>query len=344
MEGNQQRQHLSLAEMNRAVGMLEAGRRQVDVAAALNTSQSVISRLWRRYRTSGDPSEQHPGRGRITTAVQDRYLTLEARRRPIITAKQLLSQLQTTHNVTVCSQTIRNRLHEANLHARRPIRAPPIRHGNRARRVEWAEEHILWTEEQWSRVLFTDESRFGIHPDSRRVRVWRRPGNLERLRCVQDVHSYKGGTVMMWGGICIGGKTDLCFLERFLNADGYLNRVLRPIVLPFAGAVGPEFILMHDNATPHVAGTVTEWLEDENISVLPWPAQSPDLNVIEHVWDMLGRSIESELDEIHTRIQLRDTLVRHWQQLPQDAIDNLILSMPRRCRAVLNQRGGNTLY
>lgn len=338
------RRHLRESDMYKAVGMLEAGVRQIVVAEQMGTSQSVISRLWRRYRDTGTPKEQHPGRGRATTAIQDRYITLQARRQNSITATELQSRLQATHNVLVHGQTIRRRLREANLHCRRPLRVPPRTVGNRGHRVTWAQEHSGWTQEQWSTVLFTDESRFGFRPDTRRLRVWRPPGNVARLQHAQDVHSYRGGTIMVWAGIMLGRKTDLVFLNQFLNAERYIQTVLEPILEPFVEAFGHNITLMHDNARPHTARVVTDWLHVAGIDVLPWPAQSPDLNPIEHAWDMLQRRCLPHMEAVQNRRQHQELLSEQWNLLPQADIDTLILSMPRRCRAVLNARGGPTLY
>lgn len=69
-----ERRHLSREEMLRAVGMLEGGAIQRAVADNLGTSQSVISRLWSRYRVTGEVAERHPGGNRVTTDRQDRFL------------------------------------------------------------------------------------------------------------------------------------------------------------------------------------------------------------------------------------------------------------------------------
>ena len=113
---------------------------------------------------------------------------------------------------------------------------------------------------------------------------------------------------------------------------------------PFAGAIGPDFVLMDDNARPHRARIVRDYLEDETIERMDWPAVSPDLNPIEHIWDQLQTRI-SRLDNPPRTIgDLANALIREWQNIPLQNIRHLIQSMQRRCRAVINARGGHTRY
>ncbi|GFU75824.1 transposable element Tcb2 transposase [Trichonephila clavipes] len=105
-----------------------------------------------------------------------------------------------------------------------------------------------WTTDQWSRVLFTDKSRFSTRSDSQRVLIWREIGTR---------------------GSVIG--------------DRYCEEVLLPHVRLFRGAIGPDFIFTDENARPHQALAVEKLLESEDITRMDWPAYSPDLNPIERV-------------------------------------------------------------
>ncbi|GFX01101.1 transposable element Tcb2 transposase [Trichonephila clavipes] len=111
----------------------------------------------------------------------------------------------------------------------------------------------------------------------------------------------------------------------------YRDVILEQNVRLFRGAMGAEFLFMKDNARPHRTNIVDECLQSEDITRMDWPAYSPDLNPIEHVWDMLGRRIAARQPPPTCIPELRRALLDEWCN--QDQIDYLILSMPRRYSA-----------
>ena len=94
---------------------------------------------------------------------------------------------------------------------------------------------------------------------------------------------------MVWGGISVRSRTELLVLNGTLTGQRYINEVLQPVVLPFVQQhhVG----LQDDNARPHRARIVQQFLQQNNMDHLDWPARSPDLSPIEHVWDILGQRV-----------------------------------------------------
>ncbi|GFX93999.1 transposable element Tcb1 transposase [Trichonephila clavipes] len=123
----------------------------------------------------------------------------------------------------------------------------------------------------------------------------------------------------------------------------YGDVILEQHVRLFQGAMGAEFLFMDDNARPHRENIVDECLQSEDITRMNWPAYSPDLNPIEHMWDILGRRIATRYPPPTCLPELRRALLYECCNILRDQIDNLILSMPRR-KACIASSGRHTPY
>ncbi|GBM73355.1 hypothetical protein AVEN_37604-1 [Araneus ventricosus] len=222
---------------------------------------SVVCNLWKQFQDTGS-IERKPGqdRPRATTATEDRYLSLIARRNRGATASQLSRDLYAATGTCVSKVTVSKRLHETGLFARRPAVCVPLTSTNRRVRLAWCREHRDWSMDQWATVLFTDESQFSLNTNFRRTFIWREPGTRYLPSNVHQIDHYGG--LMVWAGIMLDGRTPLHVFERG-TVTGVRSRdeILEPYVRLFRGAVSPEFILMDNNARPHRALLVDEFLK-----------------------------------------------------------------------------------
>ncbi|GFT68272.1 transposable element Tcb1 transposase [Trichonephila clavipes] len=132
--------------------------------------------------------------------------------------------------------------------------------------------------------MFTDESRFALEPDDKRIRIWRKQGTRNQPQNITEHHIFRGGIIMVWPGISLGYRTNLHIFKRdSVTAVRYLEEVLEPIVRLYTAAVGPTFVLMDDNTRRHRADIVDGYLESEGTARMAWPAYSPDFNPIENL-------------------------------------------------------------
>lgn len=339
------RRRLSDAERGMAIAWLQEGVAVREVGRRLRVTHSVIQRLRDRFNTTGRVQEPHrPGRPRLTTRRQDRFVTLAALRNRTATANTLRGQLRAASNVLVSDQTIRNRLREVNMRSRRRAVCPPLTRPQRHARLAWARRHLAWTRQQWSRVLFSDESRYTISFNDGRLRVWRRVGERFIDATVLQHNRHGGGSVMVWGGFSLHHRTPLHRVQGNLTGVAYRDDILRPIAVPALQAMGPGSILLDDNAPPHRARVVQNFLQQQQVVRMDWPSQSPDLNPIEHVWDVLGRRLHANHPPPPNLNFLFRNLQQEWQAIPQNTLQTLVRSMRQRCIDCINARGGHTRY
>ncbi|GFU27129.1 hypothetical protein TNCV_4651541 [Trichonephila clavipes] len=158
----------------RIIGKIEEGRKITDVAREFDIAHSVVSRLWKSFKTTGMHSRRH---GEVvlesTTPAEDRNIVLSAKGTgaPQLSRWQISFLLpQESRSPENCCQTFEG---GGGLYARRPVVCVPLTRQHRTTRLQWCREHHNWTEQDWACVLFSDESRFSLSSDCRRQLIWR---------------------------------------------------------------------------------------------------------------------------------------------------------------------------
>ena len=263
----------------RVLGMLQGGMRTADVARAINCNVRTVRHLRQRYRETGRTADcPRSGGPHATTPAQDQYIRTSHLRDRYRMATTTARVTPGTHNPSNSAQTVRNRLREAGLRACGPVvRQVFTRHHRQQSRL-CAQTQCRWTRQDWQKVLFTNESQFCFTRGDGRIRIYRRRNERYTEACTLEWNRFGGGgSVMVWGCVSQNHRTKLVVIAGNLNAVCYREDILLPHVVPFLQAHS-DMTLHHDNATSHTAYSVRDFLQDRNVSVLPWPAKSPDLN------------------------------------------------------------------
>lgn len=343
VRGRHQFRHLNDFEKGRIVGMKEAGFGLREIARRVDANPSTVLRVWRRW--SNDETYRRragSGRPRLIQGRDLRHLRLLALRNRRDSIRQVRDALVAATGRVFSRMTVNRRLLGMGLRAYRPLLVLPLTPQHKARRLEWCRVRQNWNDE-WNTICFSDESRFCLGGHDGRMRVRRFRGERRNVDFAVERDTARQQGIMVWGAICLGSRSPIVLIHGNLTARRYIDEVLQPFLHPYLQTI-PNAIFQQDNARPHIAHETMDYLQESGIETLEWPARSPDLSPIEHVWDMIGRNLSrlprppANLDELWHAVR------RIWMSIPQYDIDHLILSMPNRTNECINNHGGATHY
>ena len=308
--------------------------RQGAIAARVGLTRATVNSILKRHAATGSlvPGKSS-GAPRKTTPRQDRALLRMVRQDRFLSARALTARMRNLYGMTAGRTTVNNRLLSRGYRAYRPTTKPLLTTNHRRLRLEWAQRWRNLTVAHWQHVIFGDESRFQLYPVDGRLRVRRLPGERFRPGCQAHRVQAGGGSVHVWRAFHNSAKSPLVL------PDGYL-----PGVPSARHYFGDNYRYQDDNATPHRARVVLDFLQQGNVTKMEQPPRSPDCNPIEHLWDELGRSISSMDNPSQNLDELRQALLDKWAQIPVQRLQRLVASMPRRLAAIIAARGGNTRY
>ncbi|GFW90996.1 transposable element Tcb2 transposase [Trichonephila clavipes] len=245
---------------------------------------------------------------------ENHHIVSNADLQPTASLAVMQAQVVPSLRNPVSSKTIRMRLAEGLLESRCSLRVLPLTPTHRRLRLEWYHAQRNWTASKWNQVFFSDESRFNMNSDGNRVRVWRPRGKRIKPTFALQRHTTPTADVMR-----------------------YAYGILQPHVYLLKQRL-PGALFHQDYAQPHTARVSQDCVL--YVTTLPWPARSPNLSPLEHIWDHLGRRVRhsTSLNELEARLQ------QIWNVMSQDITQSLYTSMTGRIATCIRARECSTWY
>jgi len=312
------------------------GRTYADVARLLGEYPNFVKRAVKRFKKTGDvKNEKGAGRPR---KLEGKVLARVLRNRKSGSTRAAARHMEREEGESVSHMTVWREAKRKGLSYRVRRQQPQLTQRHRDRRIAFANRHH--DRSFWKRVVAVDEKTFSLYSDTRGV--WVRKGEHPPPR---ETKKWPGG-LKVWAGSCWYGKTRLHFLPKSFSGSDY-QTFLREEAVDDLLALYPDHsrrpILLQDGDGFHMANCVKNFLRKSPIfSFEDYPSRSPDLNWQENVWEMVLQGLR--LRHPTTMEGLKIALEEEWEKLPLSKIRSCVASMPRRLKAVITARGGNTRY
>ena len=207
-------------------------------------------------------------------------------------------------------------------------------------RMKFAKIYMSWTEE-WNRVVFSDEKKFNLDGPDGLQYYWH---DLRKEPQYFSKRAQGGGSVMVWAACAANGKTNLVFINGKIDSKKYQD-ILQENLVPLGAHIGGKnWMYQQDNATIHVSKSSKEWFTKNKIQLLDWPANSPDLNIMENIWGILVRDVFKNGRQFSSISEIKKQLINSWAQISNNMLTNLVDSMKDRIFSLIEKKGEKIDY
>ena len=329
------------------IGLYKSGTlSNIKIGEITNVSEKCVRTTIKNYENFGTANETpRSGRPEKFSDQDKRSIIMMSRKNPTLSLRNLATEFNNIqNNHSVSKDTIRRILHRRGIDSYVAQRKPLLRVTDRMKRKKWCKERLKWGVDEWSRVIFSDESNFQVFNRKSKVFVKRlKSEKYDSRMCVPRIQA-GGGSVGIWGCISHKGTGCISTYEGTMNQYNYketLEKYLKPSISKFYGR-SRNFFFQQDGAPCHTANSMKDYFENKHIRLLPWCARSPDLSPIENIWSWMDRKM---LDvKITSKEHLKHVLTSTWQSIPKELCMKLVESMPRRVKMCFKANGGYFKY
>ena len=245
-----------------------------------------------------------------------------------LTLNQIVYILQNNYNIKCCRIIVYNRLKCLNFESKKPTIKPLLTEKHLNDREYWA---IYYQNYNWNKIIWSDETTISIQPNNY-SKIWIHKDDIVIKRAVK--YPLK---LHVWGCILKNNKLIVQIYDKTMNGNKYieiLNNNVLPIMKKYYEKNNDKLIFQQDNAPCHTCKLCVKYFSENNIEVMFWPANSPDLNPIENIWNIMKKKIGRVY--IKNKQELCDIIIKTADELEISTINKLINSMDNRVEALFD--------
>jgi len=320
------------------------------ISKTVGKSKSALKMWWSRHKlTRGLPqkSTAKPKKtdGRVGLALKQ--IVREKPNLPLRDFKSELTKLGYAEELIPSHTTISKFFSRNNLKIIQLRKKPFISQVNIQKRLEFAKQYSKEVNDLMAFTIWSDETTVRKMPQGKTL-LWRCHSSENTENTPINYQVQQGGfSVMFWGCFSAFGLGPLVALDENQNQHTYLQ-ILQEYLLPeieFARKeYGISMTFMQDNARCHKTALISNFLEKNSIPTLPWPPSSPDLNPIENLWGILKSRRQKRFGFPLSKSALIEQVFEIWEELDQEILTNLVLSIENRLNEVIRLQGRHTKY
>lgn len=338
--------HLSEFTKGQICALRAEGLTLRKIAQLFNVTHKTIMKITKKFEQTGTTARKS-GSGRIKKLTERNVRALKriCKQNRKLSSRQVAQEFQLQSTLSVSHVTVIKKLKNIGVTKRKPFKKPRLTKKHKQARISFCRQFMHYTEDQWQKVLFSDEKKFLVYGNDAGIKLWMEDSEKLHDECVIPTEKFNEG-VMFWGCFSARGVGRVLPVEGNLNSQGYIDllesRLLPTIQDQFAhNKQSVQFI--QDNASCHKSRIVMNWLRNNGIETLDFPPKSADLNPIENLWHIVQQKM---LKKVFTnKKELISAFLKVWHsEIPIEMCQNLANSMPHRIMAVIKAKGASTKY
>ena len=313
------------------------------IGKKLSLAYTTVHDFILKYKKTSSVSRlKGSGRPKLLENTDIKRLCLLKEENNLLSPVKLCGIFTEETGIKISPKTIKRYLKREGYYAGRLISKPRLTPHQKLRRYELCKKWSMYNKYYWKNVIFSDETKFNLKNSDGPTYVWKKRGERLQEKNIKKTVKFGGGSVMFWGCFSSLGVGNLIVVEGIMDSYKYVD-ILRNNLCDSAKKIGlNEYKFQQDNDPKHTSKYTCDYTTKNNLNMIEWPSQSPDLNPIENLWAYIKKKLEGK--NFSNKTDLILYVKSLWDKTPVSVCENLVSSMDERILQVLRANGGYSDY